>query len=309
MSLSGVYNAPMDLNAATALLHEAIELGVEHFDTAEVYGLTHNEDLLGAAFADRRSKVFIATKWGPMFNIETGQRLGVDGSAANCRRAIEGSLKRLKTDYVDLYYLHRVDPKTPIEESVGAMADLVKEGKVRGIGLSEASADTIRRAGKVAPITAVQSEYSIFTRDVETGPLAAIEEVGASLVAFSPVGRGMLTGTLRPEARPQETDFRTATIPRFSEDNYAANLTLALEIKAVADEKNAQPAQVALAWLLGRSGAIHVIPGTTKLANLRTNVGATALVLSPGQVSRLDALADKVAGARYTPEAMSQVNR
>lgn len=309
MGLSGVYNAPVDPKGATALLHEAIELGVEHFDTAEVYGLTQNEDLLGAAFADRRAKVFIATKWGPKFNAETGQRFGVDGSPANCRRAIEGSLKRLNTDYVDLYYLHRVDPKTPIEESVGAMADLVKEGKVRGIGLSEPSANTIRRAARIAPIMAVQSEYSIFTRDVEQGPLAAIEEVGASLVAFSPVGRGMLTGALKPDARPGETDFRAATIPRFAEGNYAANLKLASEIRAVADETNALPAQVALAWLLARSGAVHVIPGTTKLANLRTNLGATALVLSPGQVGRLDALADKVAGARYTPEAMNQVNR
>jgi len=309
MGLSGVYNAPMDAKAAVALLHEAIELGVEHFDTAEVYGHTQNEELLGAAFADRRNKVFIATKWGPMFNIATGQRLGTNGTAANCRRAIEGSLKRLKTDHVDLYYLHRVDPKTPIEESVGAMAELVKEGKVRGIGLSEPSAETIRRAAKVAPITAVQSEYSIFTRDVERGPFAAIEEVGASLVAFSPVGRGMLTGALKPDARPGETDFRVATIPRFSEDNYAANLKLASEIKSIADEKNALPAQVALAWLLGRSETIHVIPGTTKLANLRTNLGGGAMVLSPGQVNRLDALADKVAGERYLPAAMSQVNR
>ena len=309
MGLSGVYNAPVDPRAATELLHEAIELGVEHFDTAEVYGLTQNEDLLGAAFCDRREKVYIATKWGPKFNIETGERLGVDGSAANCRRAIEGSLKRLKTDHVDLYYLHRVDPKTPIEESVGAMAELVREGKVRGIGLSEASADTIRRAAKVAPITAVQSEYSIFTRDVEAGPLAAIEGVGASLVAFSPVGRGLLTGAMKPEARPRESDFRTATIPRFSKDNFAANLDLTSEIKAVANENNAHPAQVALAWLLGRSPAVHIIPGTTQLSNLRINVGAPTLVLSPGQVSRLDALADKVAGARYTPDAMSQVNR
>lgn len=309
MGLSGVYNAPVERAAAVALLHEAVELGVDHFDTAEVYGLTKNEELLGAAFQDRRKKVFIATKWGPTFNAETGQRFGVDGSRANCRRAIEGSLKRLQTDHVDLYYLHRVDPKTPIEESVGAMNELVKEGKVLGIGLSEPSAATIRRAAKEATLTAVQSEYSIFTRDVEAGPLTAIEEVGASLVAFSPVGRGMLTGALKADQRPAETDFRVATVPRFSEANYAANIALVSEIKLIADEISALPAQVALAWVLNRSEAIHVIPGTTKLANLRANLGADRLVMSPGQLRRLDALAARVQGPRYTPDAMKQVNR
>jgi aryl-alcohol dehydrogenase-like predicted oxidoreductase len=310
MGLSGVYNAPMETKAAVALLQEAIELGVQHFDTAEVYGLTGNEELLGAAFADRRQKVFIATKWGPQFNKETGQRFGVDGTAAMCRKSIEGSLKRLKTDHVDLYYLHRVDPKTPIEESVGAMAELLKEGKIRGIGLSEPSADTIRRAAKVAPITAVQNEYSIFTRDVETGPLAAIEEAGASLVAYSPVGRGMLTGALKREQRPgTEADFRITAIPRFSEENYAANVDLVAEIKAIGAERNALPAQVALAWVLARSPSIHVIPGTTKVENLRTNLGAATVVLSDGQVRRLDALADLVSGERYTPQGLSAVNR
>jgi len=308
MGLTGVYNAPLDQAAASKLLHEAIDLGVEHFDTAEMYGLTENESLLGEAFRGKRDKVFIATKWGPQFDPATGRRLGVDGSAENCKRSVEGSLRRLRTDHIDLYYLHRVDPRRPIEESVGAMAELVKEGKIRAIGLSEPSAETIRKAAKVAPIAAVQSEYSIFTRDVESGPLDAIVEAGASLVAYAPVGRGILTGALTRENKPAGEDFRATTVPRFNDENYAANLALVEEIKAIAGETNSKPAQVALAWVLGRAANIHVIPGTTKLDNLRTNVGAATLVLSPGQVRRLDALAARVAGPRYTPIAMSAVN-
>jgi aryl-alcohol dehydrogenase-like predicted oxidoreductase len=310
MGLSGVYNAPVDPAVAVHLLQEAIDLGVEHFDTAEVYGLTQNEGLLGAAFHDRRDKVFIATKWGPTFDIATGKRGPIDGSPANCRRAVEGSLKRLRTDVIDLYYLHRVDPRTPIEDSVGAMAQLVKEGKIRLIGLSEPSAETIRKAALAAPIAAVQSEYSIFTRDVEDGRLAAIETVGASLVAYSPVGRGILTGEMKRDARPAGSeDFRNTTIPRFNEDNYAANLNLAKEIESVAGELGAKPAQVALAWVLSRSPAIHAIPGTTRVENLKTNLDAEHVVLSAGQVKRLNALAEHVAGARYTPTALGAVNR
>lgn len=308
MGLTGVYNAPLEPAAATKLLHEAIDLGVEHFDTAEMYGLTENESLLGEAFRGQRDKVFIATKWGPRFDPATGRRLGVDGSAENCKRSVEGSLRRLRTDRIDLYYLHRVDARRPIEESVGAMADLVKEGKIRAIGLSEPAAATIRKAAAVAPIAAIQSEYSIFTRDVENGPLDAIKEAGASLVAYAPVGRGILTGALTKENKPQGEDFRSTTVPRFNEENYSANLALVEEIKAIAGETNSKPAQVALAWVLGRAPNIHVIPGTTKLENLKTNVGAATLVLSPGQVRRLDALAARVAGQRYTPIAMSAVN-
>ncbi|MDP3738959.1 MAG: aldo/keto reductase [Hyphomonadaceae bacterium] len=309
MGLTGVYNAPLEPAAATRLLHDAIDLGVEHFDTAEIYGLTRNEAVLGEAFHDRRSKVFIATKWGPQFDAATGRRLGVDGTAANCRKSVEGSLKRLRTDVIDLYYLHRVDPKTPIEESVGAMAELVKEGKIRMIGLSEPSADTLRKAARVATISAVQSEYSIFTRDVEKGPLEAMKEVGASLVAYSPVGRGMLTGAMRKDEKPAGEDFRASAVPRFNDDNYAANLALVEEIKSIAGEIGGKPAQIALAWVLGRSPNIHVIPGTTKLENLRTNIDTANVRLSPGQVQRLDALAARVAGQRYTPLGMEAVNR
>ncbi|HEX5007729.1 MAG TPA: aldo/keto reductase [Hyphomonadaceae bacterium] len=308
MGLTGVYNAPVTQDAATKLIHEAVDLGVEHCDTAEMYGLTENESLLGEAFRGKRDKVFIATKWGPQFDPATGRRLGVDGSAENCRRSVEGSLRRLRTDRIDLYYLHRVDPKRPIEESVGAMAELVKEGKIRAIGLSEPSAETIRKAAKIAPVAAVQSEYSIFTRDVENGPLNAMKEVGASLVAYAPVGRGILTGALSKENKPKGEDFRATTVPRFSDENFTTNLKLVEEIKAIAGETNSKPAQVALAWVLSRAPNIHVIPGTTKIENLRTNVGAVNVVLSPGQVRRLDELGVRVAGPRYTPVAMSAVN-
>lgn len=308
MGLSGVYGAAPDRADAVALLREAVDLGVQHFDTAEIYGPTTNETLLGEAFAGRRGDVFIATKWGPMIDVATGKRLGIDGSPANCRRAIEGSLQRLGVDHVDLYYLHRVDPQTPIEDSVGAMTRLVEEGKVRAIGLSEPSAETLRRASKVAPIAAVQSEYSIFTRDVENGVLAAAEEIRASLVAYSPVGRGMLTGAMTATTRPQG-DFRATAIPRFSEANYAANLALVDEIRVVAEEVAAPPAAVALAWVLARSPAIHVIPGTTRLAHLKDNLRASKVFLSTGQIRRLEALADRVSGPRYTPEGLSAVNR
>jgi aryl-alcohol dehydrogenase-like predicted oxidoreductase len=307
MGLTGVYNKPVDPADAVKLLHEAIDLGCEHFDTAEIYGFTKNEELLGEAFHDRRNKVFIATKWGLAFDAAKNQRLGMDGSPANCRRAVEGSLKRLRTDHIDLYYLHRVDPKTPIEDSVGEMEKLRKEGKIRMIGLSEPSAATIRKAALAAPISAVQSEYSIFTRDVERGPLSAIQDIGASLIAYSPVGRGMLTGALSKDP-PKGDDFRATAVPRFDDKNYAANLALVDEIKQIAGELGASAAQVALAWVLSRAPNIHVIPGTTKLENLRTNLNAQTIRLSPGQIARLDTLAKKVSGDRYTPLGMSAVN-
>lgn len=310
MGLSGVYNEPVDRHAAVKLLQESIELGVDHYDTAEMYGFTQNEELLGEAFKGRRDEVFIATKWGPTFDREARRPLGLDGSPEACFRAIEGSLRRLGTDYVDLYYLHRVDTKLPIEESVGAMAKLVEQGKARGIGLSEAAAATIRRAAKVHPITAVQSEYSIFTRDVEGGVLEAVGEVGASLVAYSPLGRGMLTGAMTAANRPDAPyDFRPLASPRFSEEHYPKNIGLVEEIKRIGSEVGGTPAQVALAWVLNRSPLIHVIPGTTKLENLKANFGALEFSLAPEQIARLDALADRVSGQRYYERGMATVNR
>jgi aryl-alcohol dehydrogenase-like predicted oxidoreductase len=297
----------MEKSAAIKLLHEAIELGVEHFDTAEMYGIGGaNETLLGEAFADHRDRVFIATKFGPTRDFETGAVTGLDGSRANCRRAVEGSLQRLRTDVIDLYYLHRVDPATPIEETVAAMAELVSEGKVRAIGLSEASGDTIRRAAKVHPISAVQSEYSIFSRDIEADVIPACLEVGASLVAYSPLGRGMLTGRFKTETLG-EGDWRLTT-PRYQGEAYAANVALVDEIEALASTKSCTPAQLALAWVISRGEHIMPLTGTTKLEHLKSNLGSCDVELSDNEKMSLDALADRVMGDRYDEWGMASIN-
>jgi aryl-alcohol dehydrogenase-like predicted oxidoreductase len=307
MGLSEFYGPPMEQSAAIKLLHEAIELGVEHFDTAEMYGIgCANETLLGEAFAGRRERVFIATKFGPIRDFNTGEFTGLDGSRQNCRRAIEGSLQRLRTDVIDLYYLHRVDPATPIEETVAAMAELVTEGKVRAIGLSEASGNTIRRAAKIHPIAAVQSEYSIFSRDIETEVIPACLEVGASLVAYSPLGRGMLTGRFKTETLG-EGDWRSTT-PRYQGEAYAANVALVDEIEAVASAKSCTPAQVALAWVMGRGEHIMALTGTTKLENLKSNLAAYDVELSDDERAILNKLADRVMGDRYDEWGMTSIN-
>jgi aryl-alcohol dehydrogenase-like predicted oxidoreductase len=306
MGLSEFYGPPTERGAAITLLQEAVELGVEHFDTAEMYGIGANESLLGEAFHDRRDKVFIATKFGPTRDPETGAFTGIDGSRANCRRAVEGSLERLQTDVIDLYYLHRVDPATPIEETVSAMAELIAEGKVRAIGLSEASGDTIRRAAKIHPIAAVQSEYSIFSRDIEDGVIPACIEIGASLVAYSPLGRGMLSGRFKEESLA-EGDFRSVS-PRFQGDALQANVALVDEIEAVATAKSCTPAQIALAWVLARGEHVMTIPGTTKLDNLKANLGACEIRLSGDEQATLDQLADRVKGDRYDEQGMSIIN-
>ncbi len=307
MGLSEFYGPPTDRGTAIELLHAAIDLGVQHFDTAELYGMGANETLLGEAFHDRRDKVFIATKFGPIRDPETGAPVGIDGSRANCRRAVEGSLTRLQTDVIDLYYLHRVDPATPIEETVAAMAELVTEGKVRAIGLSEAAAATIRRAAEVHPISAVQSEYSIFSRDIEDSVIPACLEVGATLVAYSPLGRGMLSGRFKQEVRPAKGDFRTLT-PRFQGDAYEANVALVAEIEALASVKSCKAAEVALAWVLSRGDHIMTIPGTTKFDNLKVNLGGYDIALADDELKRLDRLADQVEGDRYDERGMSIIN-
>jgi aryl-alcohol dehydrogenase-like predicted oxidoreductase len=307
MGLSEFYGPPTERDAAIKLLQEARELGVEHFDTAEMYGIGGaNEKLLGDAFADRRDRVFIATKFGPVRDTHTGEITGLDGSRKNCRRAVEGSLQRLRTDVIDLYYLHRVDPATPIEETVAAMAELVAEGKVRAIGLSEASGDTIRRAAKIHPISAVQSEYSIFSRDIEADVIPACLEVGASLVAYSPLGRGMLTGRFKTGTLGK-ADWRLTT-PRFQGDAFAANVALVEEIEAVAAQNLCTPAQVALAWVIGRGEHIMALTGTTKLENLTSNLGAYDVKLSEDDLTTLNALADRVKGARYDEWGMASIN-
>lgn len=309
MGMSFAYGPAMEERDAVALLHQAIELGVDHFDTAEMYGQGHNERLLGSAFHDRRDRVFIATKFGPLMDPKTNARLGVDGSEANAVRALEQSLRHLRTDHIDLWYLHRRDFKRPIEETVGAMAKAVQAGKVKAIGLSEVGADSLRKAAAVHPIAALQSEFSIFTRFVEDeGILAVCKQLGTTLVAYSPLGRGLLTGSFSKDWKPDGPDFRAGMAPRFKGEAFEHNLALVDEIRRVASEANATPGQVALAWVLQRADNIVAIPGTTKLANLKSNLGAAEVKLAPAVVAKLDALAAKVQGERYDEAGMKSVN-
>lgn len=310
MGMSAYYGAPMAEKDGVALLHAAIERGVDHFDTAEMYGFGANETLLGAAFYDRRDKVFIATKWGPTADPATKLPTGiVDGSETNARRAVENSLRYLRTDHIDLYYLHRRDQTRPIEDLVGAMAKLVKEGKVRAIGLSEVNEQTLRAAHKVHPISAVQSEYSLFTRDYEADVIPACKELGVTFVAYSPLGRGMLTGAFKKDWQPSAgMDFRAGMAPRFAGAAFDANLALVAEIEALAAAKKVNAGQVALAWVLSRGEHVVAIPGTTKLANLESNIGAADVKFSADEAKRLDGLAAKVQGARYNERGMGAVN-
>lgn len=308
MGMSIAYGEPMNEADAVKLMHEALDLGVDHFDTAELYGFGANESLIGAAFHDRRDKAFIATKFGPVADLATRTITGVDGSEANMRRAIEQSLRVLKTDHVDLYYLHRKDQSRPIEETVEAMAKLVKEGKIKAIGLSEVSAETLRRAQAVHPIAAVQSEYSIFTRDIEDDVLPLCQATGVTLVAYSPLGRGMLTGAFSRDHRPTGTDYRAAQSPRFQGEAFEANLALVEEIEKLAAARGAAASQVALAWVLAANPNVVAIPGTTRLANLKSNLGAADVALTAAETAGLDALAAKVAGTRYDARGMTMVN-
>lgn len=312
MGLSAFYGPPTDHAEAVRLLRQAVDLGVDHFDTAELYG--RNEELLGEALEGLRDRIRIATKFGPKFTFdENGKRVGqtIDGSPANMRRAVENSLRYLRTDHIDLYYLHRLDPNTPVEETVGAMGELVKEGKVLAIGLSEVNGDTFAKANATHPVAAVQSEYSIFTRDVETVLFDQLRAAGATLVAYSPLGRGLLTGSFSKDRKPGgQGEFRSGDMqPRWAEGAYEANLALVDEVKAIADEIGATPGQVALAWVLSRGEDIVTIPGTTKLKNLESNLDAAAVTLSEGHLKRLEPLADKVQGARYNEMGMAAVNR
>jgi aryl-alcohol dehydrogenase-like predicted oxidoreductase len=308
MGMSFAYGPALPEKDAVALLHQAIELGVDHFDTAELYGLGHNERLLGAAFHDRREKVFVATKFGPQMDPKTFARLGVDGSEGNAVRALEQSLRYLRTDHVDLWYLHRRDFSRPIEETVGAMARAVKAGKVKAIGLSEVDAPTLRQAAAVHPIAALQSEFSIFTRFVEEdGILDACKQLGTTFVAYSPLGRGMLTGSFSTQWKPNAQDFRASGAPRFQGEALANNVALVGEISRVAAELGATPSQVALAWVLQRADHIVTIPGTTKLDNLRSNLRAGELSLPASALKSLDTLAAKVKGERYDETGMRMI--
>lgn len=311
MGMSHGYTPTGDEAASIATLHRAVELGVTLFDTAEVYGPYKNEILVGKALKPFRDRVLIATKFG--FRIDpskpaAGMMTGMDGRPENVRAVAEASLKRLDTDVIDLYYQHRVDPAVPIEETVGAMAELVREGKVKALGLSEASAETIRRAHAVHPIAAIQSEYSLWTRDPEeNGVLETCRELGIGFVPFSPLGRGMLTGALKKLDGLAENDFRR-TLPRFQGENFDANLALVTLLEQMAAEKHVEPGQLALAWVLAQGDFIVPIPGTTKIANLEKNIAAADLVMTPEDVGRLGELLSpkKVAGSRY-PERMQQM--
>ena len=281
-------------------------LGVTLLDTAEIYGPFTNEELVGEAIKDRRDQVVLATKFG-MVSHAGGGPGHLDSSPANVRTAIEGSLRRLGTDHVDLYYQHRVDPETPIEDTVGALAELVDEGKVRHIGLSEAWVGTIRRAQAVHPVTALQSEYSLFTRDQEEEVLPLLRELGIGFVAYSPLGRGMLTGKVRSLDELDDTDFRKSN-PRFMGENFQRNQRLVDEVEAIAAEVGATPGQVALAWLLTKGNDIVPIPGTKRVSRVEENVGADGVELSSEQIERLDKL-PPAAGEHHNEQQMQMIER
>src|SRR5947208_9573079 len=305
--MSGYYLDPTSSDAESIrTIQRAVELGVTLFDTAEVYGPYANEELVGRALKGRRDSVVVATKFG--FVSHAGGGPGVlDSSPANIRTAVEGSLKRLGTDRVDLYYQHRVDPNTPIEDTVGALAELVAEGKVLHIGLSEAAPATIRRAHAVHPIAALQTEYSLWTRDPEAELLPLLRELGIGFVPYSPLGHGFLTGTIRSNDELSDDDWRK-TNPRFTGENLQRNLRIVDEVKAVATEAGATPAQVALAWLLAQGDDIAPIPGTKRVSRLEENVAADDLVLTPAQIVALDALTPP-AGGHHNEAQMRLIQR
>ena len=306
MGMSVAYTgAGSDDAESIRTIHRALDLGVTFIDTAEIYGPHTNEELVGRALKGRREQAVIGTKFGFMSN--TGRRRGRDSSAENVRLAVEGSLKRLGTDYIDLYYQHRVDPKTPIEETVGAMAELVTQGKVRHLGLSEAGPTTIRRANAVHPITALQSEYSLWTRDPEDGVLAACRDLGIGFVAYSPLGHGMLTGAIRSLNNLDDSDWRK-TNPRFMGENFQKNLSAVEEVEAVARELDATPAQVAIAWLLAQGDDIAPIPGTKRVARLEENIAADQIELSAEQLDRLNNL-PAPAGEHHNEAQMQMIDR
>jgi aryl-alcohol dehydrogenase-like predicted oxidoreductase len=296
-----------DEDEAVATVHRAIELGVTFLDTAELYGPRANEELLGRALAGRRDEVTIATKFGVKPDADGPAGRPLDGTPENVRRSIEGSLKRLGTDHVDLYFQHRIDPETPIEETVGALAELVREGKVRHIGLSEASAETIRAAHAVHPLAAVQSEYSLFTRDIEASVLPTLRELGIGLVAYSPLGRGYLSGSFSPD--DLEADDWRRTQPRFRRGNAERNMELAGHVAELAEEKGVPPAQLALAWVLAQGDDIVPIPGTKRRSYLEQNAGALDVELSADDLARVGEAIGEPAGTRYDEAGMKSLNR
>jgi aryl-alcohol dehydrogenase-like predicted oxidoreductase len=309
MGMSEFYGTG-DEDESIATIHRAIELGVTFLDTADMYGPFTNERLVGRAIADRREQVTLATKFGNERR-EDGTRLGVNGRPEYVRKACDASLERLEVEHIDLYYQHRVDPEVPIEETVGAMKELVESGKVRYLGLSEAAPETVRKAHEVHPISALQTEYSLFTRDVEDEILPTLRELSIGFVAYSPLGRGFLTGRWRSIEDMPEEDTRAARFPRFQEENVRRNLKLADKVREISDEKGITPGQLALAWLLRQGDNIVPIPGTKRRGRLEENAAAADVTLTDEDLKRIEEAVPRgsVAGERYAERQMRIINR
>jgi aryl-alcohol dehydrogenase-like predicted oxidoreductase len=310
MGMSFGYGPPKDKQDMISVIRSAVELGVTFFDTAEVYGPFTNEELVGEALAPVREQVVIATKFGFKFDSETGKQAGLDSRPERIKQVAEASLKRLRTHVIDLFYQHRVDPAVPIEDVAGAVKELIQEGKVKHFGLSEAGVQTIRRAHAVQPVTALQSEYSLWWREPEAQIMPALEELGIGFVPFSPLGKGFLTGKIDENTTFDSTDFRN-TVPRFAPEARKANRALVDLLETIAQRKKATSAQIALAWVLAQKPWIVPIPGTTKLHRLQENVAAASIELSEGDLREIESATSEIAvqGARYSEGAQRLINR
>src|SRR4051794_6043142 len=310
MGISFGLGPAVDKEHGISLIRAAVERGVTFFDTAEVYGPFTNEELVGEALAPFRGQVVIATKFGFKLDPNTGKQIGLDSRPEHIKEVAEASLKRLKIDVIDLLYQHRVDPEVPIEDVAGAVKDLIQQGKVKHFGLSEAGVKTIRRAHAVQPVTALQSEYSLWWREPEAEVIPTLEELGIGFVPFSPLGKGFLTGKISEDTQFDKNDFRNI-VPRFSPENRKANQALVDQLARFAEQKKATPAQIALAWLLAQNPWIVPIPGTTKLHRLEENIGAAAIELTPDDLRQIDQAALKISvqGARYPEELQKLVGR
>ena len=307
LSMTAFYDNPANANEAIATMHRAAELGINLIDTADFYGAGENERLVGRALSGCRDKYIVSTKFGQI--LQSDGSLAINGRPERAREACEASLRRLNIEIIDLYYLHRVDPTVPIEDTVGAMAQLVKQGKVRHIGLSEASAVTLRRAHKIYPITALQTEYSLWTRDVESGLLDVCAQLGVGFVAYSPMGRGFLAGGVSSVEAMSEND-RRREMPRFGKENFAKNLRLLERLQKIAKDEGASPAQISIAWLLSRTPFVVPLPGTSKVRRLEENAASVRLKLSAQTLAELDTIFNPTAisGARYSEFQMSRVD-